>query len=237
MDIYAEQKKLFGLNQNQLKIIAVISMVIDHVGAEIFPEIRILRYIGRLAFPIFAYFIYEGCKYTHNKLEYLERVFGMGVLCIIGYYIYSKEIYGNILITFSLSICVIYSIQFLKERIRGSYSDRIVAMGLFLLCLFAVYAVCKIIEVDYGFVGVLVPAFAEIFNWTSENKKYRQLLGFGIGLLILAINLGGSQYFALVTLLLLAFYNGSRGKKNMQQFFYWFYPINFVIIGEIAALM
>ena len=45
------------LSQNQLKIVAAIAMLIDHIGAQILPQIVMLRIIGRLAFPIFSYFI------------------------------------------------------------------------------------------------------------------------------------------------------------------------------------
>ena len=58
----------FGLSGNALKIIAAISMVIDHVGLMFFPTLKILRIIGRLAYPIFAFMIAEGCYYTKNKV-------------------------------------------------------------------------------------------------------------------------------------------------------------------------
>ena len=50
-------KKLIGLNNNQLKIIALISMVLDHVGLALFPKIELFRILGRLALPIYAYMI------------------------------------------------------------------------------------------------------------------------------------------------------------------------------------
>ena len=59
--------KRFGLNNNQLKILAIVIMTIDHVGMEIMPQFRILRIIGRLAFPIFAFMIAEGCHHTKNR--------------------------------------------------------------------------------------------------------------------------------------------------------------------------
>lgn len=46
----------YGFTQNQLKIVAAVSMLIDHIGAELFPEIIVLRIIGRLAFPVFFFF-------------------------------------------------------------------------------------------------------------------------------------------------------------------------------------
>ena len=51
--------KKFGLTNNQLKIIAMLSMLADHIGVQLFPDLQILRIIGRLALPIFAYMIAE----------------------------------------------------------------------------------------------------------------------------------------------------------------------------------
>ena len=61
--------KLEKLSANTLKIIALISMTLDHIGL-FFGNILILRLLGRIAFPIFAFFISEGCFYTKNN-EYL----------------------------------------------------------------------------------------------------------------------------------------------------------------------
>ncbi|MCC8169378.1 MAG: conjugal transfer protein TraX, partial [Oscillospiraceae bacterium] len=85
MNIVAKIKELsknHGITQNHLKVIAAVLMLIDHVGAELFPQLDILRVIGRLSFPIFAFFIYEGCKYTRSKPKYLMRIFILGLLCI-----------------------------------------------------------------------------------------------------------------------------------------------------------
>ena len=63
-----------GLNGFQLKIIACIAMVIDHVGAVFYPHMEIFRIIGRLAFPIFAFFIAEGFFHTRSVKKYLARL-------------------------------------------------------------------------------------------------------------------------------------------------------------------
>lgn len=55
------------LSGNQLKIIAMITMLIDHIGVNLFPSVTIMRVIGRLSFPIFAYMIAEGCRYTRDR--------------------------------------------------------------------------------------------------------------------------------------------------------------------------
>ncbi|MBR6552622.1 MAG: hypothetical protein IKT89_07260, partial [Clostridia bacterium] len=67
--------KKFGLTNNQLKIIAMFSMLLDHIGKVLLPQYPILQIIGRLAFPIFAFMIAEGCFYTKNKTRYFLTIF------------------------------------------------------------------------------------------------------------------------------------------------------------------
>ena len=63
-----------GLTGNQLKLIAVITMTIDHIGLAFFPQQMLFRVIGRLAFPIYAYMIAEGCRYTRSMGKYLRGI-------------------------------------------------------------------------------------------------------------------------------------------------------------------
>jgi hypothetical protein len=94
--------KKFGLTNNQLKIIACISMLIDHLGVSIFPGVPVLRIIGRLAFPIFAYMIAEGCRYTKNRAKYLGIMAAMALAFQIVYFVFMNDLYQGILVTFSL---------------------------------------------------------------------------------------------------------------------------------------
>lgn len=57
-------------------------MLIAHIGVILFPDVVILRIIGRIAFPIYAFMIAEGCANTKNKLWYFVTVFVLGVGCI-----------------------------------------------------------------------------------------------------------------------------------------------------------
>jgi len=60
-----------GLTNNQLKVIAMVTMTVDHVGFLLFPRLLLLRCIGRLAFPIYAYMVAEGCSHTKSLPKYL----------------------------------------------------------------------------------------------------------------------------------------------------------------------
>ena len=72
--ISSAPKLMTNLDTDFLKLIAIISMTIDHVGGVFFPEYPVFRYIGRLAFPIFAYCLTVGLLYTHDIKKYLARL-------------------------------------------------------------------------------------------------------------------------------------------------------------------
>ena len=99
------------LNGNHLKLIAAFTMLVDHMGVMLFPQVRLLRIIGRLAYPISAFMIAEGCRYTKNKLRYFFMVLVLGASCQLVYYLFARETRQNILLTFSCSILLIYTLR------------------------------------------------------------------------------------------------------------------------------
>lgn len=227
--------KAIQITQNQLKILAAMAMLIDHIGAEIFPQIILFRIIGRLAFPLFSYFIYEGFQHTHSQKNYFFKIFLLGILCMIVYYLYSGEIYGNVLITFSASIILLYGISVFRQRRNGTTIDRASGLMILIGCVLCVGLICAWIFVDYGLLGVLLPVFAELTKGKDQSEKsLMPLIGFTAGLISLSVQMGGIQYFSLVSIPLLILYNGQRGTLNLKSFFYWFYPIHLAVIGIVA---
>ena len=106
------KKSTFGLTNNQLKIIAMVSMLFDHVGEVLFYNQScyvIFKIIGRLAFPIFAFMIAEGCRYTKNRTRYLLTIAGLGIAFQAVYYVFTQSWYIGILLTFTLSILLFIS--------------------------------------------------------------------------------------------------------------------------------
>ena len=104
------------LTNNQLKILALIAMTADHVGLQLLPQYGILRIIGRLAFPIFAYMIAEGCTYTKNRKRYLGTLAAMAALFQIVYLVAMDSVYQGIFVTFTLSVCLIFTIDRAREQ-------------------------------------------------------------------------------------------------------------------------
>lgn len=223
------------LTANQLKIIALISMTIDHIGVQIFPECEWMRIVGRLAFPIFAFMIGEGCRYTKNKKKYLLTVLFTATLCQVVYFFALNSLYQCILVTFSFSIILNFLIE--NAMRKKSITSFFFAVAGF----FCVYMITVIMpkvfyntdfSVDYGFFGVLVPVFVY-----CTNKKYSKLLAVGFGLMLLSLWSGGVQWYSLLALVLLFMYNGKRGKYNLKYLFYIYYPLHLVVIYGLSFLI
>ena len=100
-----------GLDATALKLIGVVTMTIDHIGYILFPNLAVLRIIGRLAYPIFAYLIAEGCTYSRHKVKYFLSVLGTGLLCSVASYGAEHTLYQSIMVTFTCSIGLIFLLE------------------------------------------------------------------------------------------------------------------------------
>ena len=230
-----EDKFLKIFTGNQLKIIALVAMTCDHIGLQLFPQYDILRIIGRLALPMFAYMIAEGCRYTKNRKKYLCNILGLGILCQAVYFVAEQSLYQCILITFSLSIVLIYVIEYAKEkRTIGSWSIVLViglAMWFITAPLPAMLEATTDFAIDYGFWGVVLPV---IIYFAPSTYK---VLATAIALIPLCLELGNFQWYCLIAVVLLALYNGKRGKANIKTIFYIYYPAHLVCIYLIGMLI
>lgn len=221
-----------GLTGNQLKLIAVITMTIDHIGLILLPRVWVLRLIGRLAMPIYAYMIAEGCRHTHDRWRYLGRIAGLGLLCQVVYTAYLGSFYLNILLTFSLSILLIIAIEnFQKKRTLISQVGVLaLLLGIFVLTV----ALPPLLrrwdfDLDYSLMGVLLPV---LVYFGREKTKYLTA-----GLILLGFRYGGLQWAALAAVPLLGMYNGQKGKGNLGKWFYLYYPAHLLVLYGIAMVI
>ena len=215
-------KEKAGLTGNQLKILAMIFMTCDHVGFQLFPQFPILRILGRLALPIYAYMIAEGCRHTRDRKKYLLRLAAMALVCQIVYFFAMGSLYQCILVTFSLSVCLIW----LYESNRNH----------FFWGLLAAWFLCQVVPdllphtdfyIDYGIWGVLLP----VLIYIAGTK------GLIVGVLLLALTLGGNQWLAFGAVPLLLLYNGKRGSWKIGKLFYFYYPAHLVVIYLLSLFL
>lgn len=238
------------LSSSTIKILACIFMAIDHIGLCFFTDMIVFRAIGRLALPLFAFFIAEGCRYTRNKTKRFLMLFVMGLLYFGFYYLYSKVVYANVFLTFSVSVLIIYLLQFCKKVIFKKPSPiRIIgAVAVLSATLAVTYFLFEWIAFDYGFKGMLLPVFASLFDFKNTgasesvmrlDNKYVKLAAFSVGLILLSIDavFGYWQFFCLLSLIPLALYNGRVGSKRLKYVFYVFYPVHLLIIEGVAMLI
>ncbi len=241
-----------GINQNMLKVIALVTMTIDHVGYFIFPEIRELRIIGRMAYPIFTYLFAISYRYTHNRNALLLR---LTVFALVGHaliYLAGDTTFYNILFLFILGWGAYRIIDQDMGMITSSIAVLLLAW------------IAELIGIDYGAYGILTLVFFYIFH----DSKTKQFLAFGLLTIAysfqgLAFNLltqanygqylprifGQGMYsltqyfpqlFAILALIPLGLYVYKAPKnktsiiyRTQLYFYYAYYPIHFAILAYL----
>lgn len=218
-----------------LKIIALISMTLDHIGLILLHDYEPFRIIGRLAFPIFAYMIAEGCRYTRHKLKHFLMIFLLGVGCQVVLWTVNRSLHQGILLTFSLSILLIYALEFSKNHPQRA------AMLPLLGLLAVVIVLCEVVPLflsdtdyafDYRLCGILLPVMISM-----SDKPRERLILCAIGLTVLCLYIGGRQWWSMLALIPLALYSGEKGRFSLKYLFYVYYPLHLVLIYGISMLM
>ena len=169
-----------------------------------------------------------------------------------------------ILVTFSISILLIYLLEFVKRTVFDSEKKFYVKA----LCITAFFAACITvylintpefvkktgISIDYGFAGIMLPVFASLFDFRGVDapesvKKLDtvpiRVLCLAVGLLLLCYEvytanipiISAVQPYSLFTVPLLLLYSGKRGKLKMKWFFYIFYPLHLAVLYGIYSVI
>ena len=229
-------KKVQMLDGTTLKIIAMISMAFDHAGDMFFPDVMWPRMIGRLAMPIFSFFIAEGFAHTRDKKKYLGR---LGLFALISEIPFDLAIDGrlglghqNIMLTFFLAT----SALMLFDRIRGGNGpegERIpvgkTVLGV--LAVAGIAALALLLRADYTVFAVVA-----VFLFYVLRQKH-PLLRSGVGVAFLALTRTMGYYGATgFSLIPLALYNGQKG-RGLKWLFYAFYPGHLLGLAAIRHFL
>lgn len=217
------------LDGTVLKLIACLSMFIDHLGAVCFSGMMGFRIIGRLAFPIYCFLLVEGAVHTHDMKKYILR---MGIFALISEIPFDLAFYHRLVYTghqnvfFTLGLGLL-AIWFLEHPIEQLDIPDVLYK---LLVIIAAGLIAEFFNTDYGFTGIAVIC---IFYYLRGQPQ----LKYPIAAILLAA-MGGVEFYAVLALIPILLYNGQRGRqtKVMQYGFYIFYPVHLLLIAALYHL-
>ncbi len=231
-----------GLTSNLLRILAILLMLSDHIWATYMSFGNWMTYIGRMAFPIFAFQIAEGYTHTSNFKKYALRLLIFAVISEIPFNLfYSSRLFNpfhqNVLFTLLLGLFAIRVIHKVKQQ---PTAKRIIG-SVFLLILICIAALIGF--ADYGFWGmVMVVMFYLLrdfpFAWAAQLAAMVLINVVWFEGQVFLVEIWGktfeipSQGFAVFSLIPIWLYGGRKGKsaKWMQYSFYAFYPVHMLIL-------
>ena len=222
----------------QLKYIAFLSMLVDHVNkALIYPMLTgkgfldflsdLFDIFGRIAFPLFMFFLVEGFFKTGNRKKYLASLLIFGIISEIPFDMALSGVFfesnsNNIMFTLALMLVIIWIIDTLKEKMQKFpkyiwYLVSFVIVGI--VCIISMVA-----GLDYEYHAIMIgyffyifhdkPVFAIFSGYLAIFKEFWSLIGFG----------------------LILTYNGKRGKQN-KLLNYCFYPVHLLILGILRMVL
>lgn len=254
-----------GLSQEALKLIACISMLIDHIGYEIIyrlyvnaagaygfetmgqampePVRRIYllywlcRIIGRLALPIFAFLLVEGIHHTRDRKKYALR---LAVGALLSEIPYNLIVSGELLWreqSIMLTLLLGFGAVVAMEKCRNMAWKPVAMVP------FAVLS--ELLMADYGWAGVALIALFDL----SRYMYRRDLIRF-CGMIVLfhymsgtVFQLGGfslpMQVLGALSMLFIANYDGRKvtRSKTVQWAFYLFYPVHLLVLWLIGGMI
>lgn len=250
--------KDFRLTASSLRWLAMTTMLIDHIGHTLYPDQLWLRYIGRLAFPLFAFLISQGYRHTRHFPKYLTRLLLLALITDLPFHFMSHRSWDylpfqNVIWTFIIGLIVIWAIDQTRTKLPPVASYLI--SGLIFL---AGYQLAGWLDPDYHRLGVTTVVGFYLFSGHSRAAKLKQLGLMVLVNLILANifrldfltpdnvqlywqhygwELISPQYWALLALPLIWSYTGQAGyqSKATQVLNYLFYPLHMLILGFLAA--
>jgi len=200
-----------------IKWLAVILMIIDHVGFFLFPQQIILRMIGRLSFPLFAFLIANGYQHTSDKKKFFFRLFAFANILQLP----SLFMYLPVNVFYTLSFGLLSIIIF-----ESKYSE-----VLKFACIGGILMIAYTLGADYGPYGVLVILVIHLFR----NQYIYMALGIW-GLSTLFYGYTHIQNLAALTPIIMSLYNNKKG-PSMKYFFYLFYPIHMIFLDWLSGVL
>ncbi|MBQ8814723.1 MAG: hypothetical protein IJZ85_09535 [Lachnospiraceae bacterium] len=222
--------KFTGISGDTLKVIAMVTMFIDHF-AHVFISpysdlYLILRGIGRLAFPLYCFLLVEGFLHTKNYNRYVLR---MALFALIAEIPFDLALYGvpiywgyqSVMLTLLIGLIGLGAYRWCVNRQLPIYG-----------ILVAVAAILAgwLTRCDYGAEGVLLIFIFYLFSYSPTRRA--------VGLGVWAVMFGGLEVWGACAVLPIALYSGARGKGGrwFKWFGYAFYPLHLFLLWLVKIM-
>jgi hypothetical protein len=216
----------FDFGRELLKIIAIVTMVSDHIGKILYPDLLLLQIIGRLSFPLFAYLVVLGVESTKKPRKYMATLLLFAVIAQFPYFLaFGIQPFDRLNILFSLFLCAV-TLYFYNKRsplafvplllsillnTEGSYYVVLTAVGMKLL-------------MDKPKIGALALVALNLqFLFIPDSESQIQILSLlAVPLIFLHVK-GWLKKEILIP-------ENSLAYSTRKYFFYVFYPLHLALL-------
>ncbi|PYY27959.1 conjugal transfer protein TraX [Paenibacillus illinoisensis] len=199
--------------------IAMITMLIDHIGAVFYPQVEELRIIGRIAFPIYAFAVYIGYKHTRNVQKYIWRLFWIAVLSQVPFMAAFNHLSLNVVWTLWSSLLVLLVLDKQPNRVLGI--PIVIGAGI----------IMEVTAMDYGMYGLLLVLLFRYFQGPILVLGHVLLTA-----LYIQLHSSSVQMYSVVATLGIAiaqYYGAGFRLKGPRWIWRYFYPAHLAIIAII----
>lgn len=222
-----------SLNKQQIKIIANIAMLIDHVSLILISNETLLytvgRSVGRIAFPVFAFFIADGYSKTTNVRKYIGRLAILAVISQLPFYLMVETFKLNVCFTLMLGLVLIWATDSIIKT-----NKKTVVYLLYCLLVFIFGIIAQALSFDYGYCGVTT-----IFLFYTIPKLFKSKFITIMIVWVFLVMYDTSEVMALFGLLLLLLYNEKKTIKKISKnhYDYCFYPVHLIILDALKFII
>ena len=225
--IQVKEKGLTGAN---LKYIALLSMLLDHISYVLGSGYvsSVLHCIGRLAFPLFCFLLVEGYCHTSNVWKFAARLMAFAFLSEVPFDLFRfgacmSPTGCNVMFTLLIGLLTMMVWNICCEANKSPLK-----LVLGALCTIPIFVLAELLKTEYGAFGV---ALIFVMYALRGDPIKRDISSAAI---LLGCNLKGAA--SLISLPLISLYNGERGKQN-KWLFYIFYPAHFLVLYAIKSML
>lgn len=223
-----------------IKLIAALTMLTDHIGLVLFPDVLMLRLVGRLSMPLFAYVLARGYEHCRMKRGYLRYILRLVLFAAVSQFPFrfmvgdARTLNVGFTWLFALSVLALYD----RERHREpDFVSPAAAMG----AVFLAFVAAGVVWTDYGVYGILLPV-AFHYGLVRHKDYYRTLALFaalwGVYTVIFGgsvLNIAGASALPLIALMER---RGADNRVRLPKYFYYaFYPAHISILLVIQYFM